>query len=194
MEANGNANGGLKKPASAAMEPDKLSGAEKKKIAKAEKAARREKEREQKDAAGGGTGQQSGPSGKDVQVQGKKGSSQPIKGGQKGMQIPLKDSAKIQHKRTASNAAEAQKPNLSKGVPSHAPSAEATGNPEVSLFSHLYGQPRRMTVEGAGKEVHPAVLALGLQMSSYVICGSNARCMATLLVFKRVSPNLLSFW
>lgn len=74
-------------------------------------------------------------------------------------------------------------------------SAETTTEPiqehkkedkNVALFGHLYGNPRRTTTAGAGKDVHPAVLALGLQMSSYIICGSNARCIATLLVFKRV--------
>ena len=59
-------------------------------------------------------------------------------------------------------------------------------NKNVALFGHLYSQPRRTTIAGAGKDVHPAVLALGLQMSNYVICGSNARCVAMLLVFKRV--------
>ena len=59
-------------------------------------------------------------------------------------------------------------------------------NKNVALFGHLYGNSRRTTIAGAGKDVHPAVLALGLQMSNYVICGSNARCVATLLVFKRV--------
>lgn len=56
----------------------------------------------------------------------------------------------------------------------------------MAVFGHLYGQQRRTTVAGAGKEVHPAVLALGLQMRDYVICGSSARCVATLLAFKRV--------
>jgi hypothetical protein len=56
----------------------------------------------------------------------------------------------------------------------------------VAVFGHLYGQQRRTTIAGAGKEVHPAVLALGLQMRDYVVCGSNARCVATLLAFKRV--------
>lgn len=60
-------------------------------------------------------------------------------------------------------------------------------NKHVALFGHLYGNPRRTTIAGAGKDVHPAVLALGLQMSNYVICGSTARCVATFLVFKRVS-------
>ena len=57
---------------------------------------------------------------------------------------------------------------------------------KVSIFGHLYGQPRRTSLAGAGKEVHPAVLALGLQMRDYVVCGSNARCVAMLLCFKRV--------
>ena len=57
---------------------------------------------------------------------------------------------------------------------------------EVALFGHLYGPGRRMTIDGAPKEVHPSVLALGLQMSSYTICGSNARCVAMLFAFKTV--------
>jgi len=61
--------------------------------------------------------------------------------------------------------------------------------PDVGLFGHLYGQARRQTIEGASKDVHPAVLALGFQMSNYVICGSNARCVAMLLAFKEVYPN-----
>jgi translation initiation factor eIF-2B subunit delta len=39
----------------------------------------------------------------------------------------------------------------------------------------------------ADLKVHSAVLALGLQIRDYVICGSSARCVATLLAFKRVS-------
>ena len=57
-------------------------------------------------------------------------------------------------------------------------------NKQVELFSHLYVQPRRHTVDGVSKDVHPAVLALGFQISSYEICGSTARCVAMLLTFK----------
>ena len=70
-------------------------------------------------------------------------------------------------------------------------------NKNVAVFGHLYGQQRRTTIAGAGKEVHPAVLALGLQMRDYVVCGSSARCLAMLLVFKRVSLCLymqLMYW
>lgn len=54
----------------------------------------------------------------------------------------------------------------------------------VELFSHLYTQARRQTLDDVSKDVHPAVLAVGLQMSSYAICGSSARCVAMLLAFK----------
>lgn len=59
-------------------------------------------------------------------------------------------------------------------------------NKQVELFSHLYSQPRRLDISGASKDVHPAVVALGFQMSSYEICGSSARCVAMLLAFKEV--------
>ncbi|KAL3423284.1 translation initiation factor eif-2b subunit delta [Phlyctema vagabunda] len=55
----------------------------------------------------------------------------------------------------------------------------------VEFFRHLY-KTRRTTLAGAGKEVHPAIQALGLQIGSYTICGSCARLVATLQAFKRV--------
>lgn len=54
------------------------------------------------------------------------------------------------------------------------------------FFGHLYSQPKQQSLVGASKDVHPAVLALGLQYSSYNICGSTARMVAMLLVFKTV--------
>lgn len=56
----------------------------------------------------------------------------------------------------------------------------------VELFRHLE-KPRRSTI--AGVSVHPAILSLGLQMSSYTICGSTARLVATLQAFKRVGQE-----
>ncbi|CAG8972039.1 hypothetical protein HYALB_00004903 [Hymenoscyphus albidus] len=55
----------------------------------------------------------------------------------------------------------------------------------VEFFRHLY-KPRMKGLAGAGKDAHPAVLALGIQMSNYSICGSSARLVATLQAFKRV--------
>ncbi|KIX08498.1 uncharacterized protein Z518_03154 [Rhinocladiella mackenziei CBS 650.93] len=56
----------------------------------------------------------------------------------------------------------------------------------VTMFSHLYPKEQKATLSGSGREIHPAVLALGLQLRDYVICGGNARCVATLLAFKKV--------
>ncbi|KAL2851456.1 hypothetical protein BJY01DRAFT_209041 [Aspergillus pseudoustus] len=150
---------------------DKLSPAELKKKAKAEKAARRARERadrEQTGAGGGGAaasgqgpGTPAGKKGPDA------GAAAAASGkGQKG--IPRRGSAQTVPQ---NGAAEAKKKQEDK---------------KVAVFGHLYGQQRRTTVAGAGKEVHPAVLALGLQMRDYVVCGSSARCVATLLAFKRV--------
>lgn len=69
------------------------------------------------------------------------------------------------------------------------PEAPKKEDKTVELFRHLY-KPRVTSIAGAGKDVHPAVLALGLQMSSYTICGSCARLVATLQAFKKVcSPD-----
>ena len=56
----------------------------------------------------------------------------------------------------------------------------------LAWFSHLSNKERRSSIAGVGKEVHPAVLALGIQLRDFVICGGSARCVATLLVFKKV--------
>lgn len=56
----------------------------------------------------------------------------------------------------------------------------------VPIFSHLYPKEKKATLSGAGREIHPAVISLGLQLRDYVICGGNARCIATLLTFKKV--------
>ncbi|KAI9928166.1 hypothetical protein ASPWEDRAFT_108022 [Aspergillus wentii DTO 134E9] len=156
----------------AAAGGEKLSGAELKKKAKAEKAARRAKEKLEREQAGGGPGaggapgtpSKKGPPGGGLG--GKDGtSSQSLKGGKA---LPRRGSAQT----TAQLGAAEQK--------------KKQEEKNVAVFGHLYGQQRRTTVAGAGKELHPAVLALGLQMRDYVVCGSSARCVATLLAFKRV--------
>jgi translation initiation factor eIF-2B subunit delta len=64
----------------------------------------------------------------------------------------------------------------------------------AGLFGSLEALSRRHTTQGASKDVHPAILALGLQMSSYEICGSNARCVAMLLAFKQVRVPLRALY
>ncbi|KAJ4539540.1 hypothetical protein HRR86_006910 [Exophiala dermatitidis] len=84
------------------------------------------------------------------------------------------------------NSSQQQQQQQSGQTPS---TSEKEKHPEpkrVGMFSHLYPKEKRATLAGAGREIHPAVLALGLQLRDYVICGGNARCVATLLVFKKV--------
>lgn len=158
--------------------PEKLTGAELKKRAKAEKAARRAKEKSDRETGGASAAPTGGPAaggsgagaGAGQPATPKKG--QPAGGagvgGDKGRGLPRRPSGQAS------------------GQPSAAEQKKKAEEKNVAVFGHLYGQQRRATVAGAGKEVHPAVLALGLQMRDYVVCGSSARCVATLLAFKRV--------
>lgn len=160
----------------------KPSGAEAKKKAKEEKAAKRAREKQS---------QQQPP----AEVPGVSGAGTANHASKKGIApagAETSSAPKHQHKRSGSTAANAQKPLALRTV--EAVAAPAVPEPKkeskkVALFGHLYGSPRRTTIAGAAKDVHPAVLALGLQMSNYIVCGSSARCVATLLVFKRVSTN-----
>lgn len=150
-----------------------LSPAELKKKAKAEKTARRAKEKLEREgpapAVGGAPAAGAGGSQARPSATSKKDGAPG--GSQKGQRAPPPRRGSVaaaQH-----GAAEQQK--------------KRKEDKSVAVFGHLYGQQRRTTIAGAGKEVHPAVLALGLQMRDYVVCGSSARCVATLLAFKRVS-------
>ena len=160
-----------------AEKAEKISGAELKKKAKAEKAARRVQEKQGKQQppptdAKGSKKLETGPE------SARKGSVAPV---------PATPTAKgpHNHHKTASFS----KPLTLRQGSTQAPAPPVQAKKDtkkVALFGHLYGQPRRITIAAAGKDVHPAVLALGLQTSNYVICGSSARCVAMLLVFKRV--------
>lgn len=172
-DANGTVS--KKKPVEGAKD-GKLSGKELKEKNKAEKVARRA---QQKQAQQGQPVVDLGP-----EKQGEKGTRKHSLAG------PDPNFPKTQHKRTGSTSTGGQKPLPLRTAQAHAPPVKEEPkkeNKNVALFDHLYGNPRRSTVAGASRDVHPAVLALGLQMRSYVICGSSARCVATLLAFKRVS-------
>lgn len=160
----------------------KLSGAELKKRAKAEKAAKREREKAERAAQTGQAG--SSASG------GPQGAGKPDgASGQKQQGGQSQKDGKIQHRRANSQSAHMHPLPLRRrgsNVGLVKEKEPKKVNKEVGLFGHLYSQPRRDTIEGVSKEVHPAVLALGFQMSSYQVCGSNARCVAMLLAFKKV--------
>ncbi|KAF8076097.1 translation initiation factor eIF2B delta subunit [Lyophyllum atratum] len=65
---------------------------------------------------------------------------------------------------------------------------DTTGGRSVSrglrIFSH-FGLPKPVghVIKG---DIHPAIIRLGLLFSEFRICGSNARCIATLTAFKTV--------
>lgn len=170
-------------PADAGPGDEKLTPAELKKKAKAEKAARRVREKAEREAAGAGAagGQPGTPGKKDAAAAAAAagGGGAPGGGGggkgQKG--APRRGSGQTVPQAGGSGG--------NAGV-SGGEQKKKQEEKKVAVFGHLYGQQRRTTVAGAGKEVHPAVLALGLQMRDYVVCGSSARCVATLLAFKRV--------
>jgi len=144
--------------------PQKLSPAELKKRAKAEKQARRA----QVKAADPAPKPQSGPS--------KEGQKQ-----QRDSKLgPKDDKSKplpIRRRPSQSNVPVVKEPEKK-------PKKETK---QAGLFfGHLYSQPKQQSMNGASKDIHPAILALGLQYSSYAICGSTARMVAMLLAFKAV--------
>lgn len=149
-------------------EQAKLSNAELKKKAKADKAARRAKvmqDREQGDGAGNEQQQQQQPGGA------KKGGGGAKQDKQQGAQ---KQQAA---QPTGSESAKKKEQRVNENTP--------------AMFAHLAWQTHRGGVTTAGKDVHPAVLSLGIQIRDYVICGSSARCVATLLAFKQVCCYLI---
>ncbi|KAL8846257.1 MAG: hypothetical protein Q9221_008647 [Calogaya cf. arnoldii] len=163
---------------SAAQKNEKPSGAELKKQAKAGKAAKRAQSKQGQQAPPIDAFQSNKPEKKSPLAV--EGSIQPS---------PQQPPSKGQHKRTGSASASSQKSLPLRPGQQQAPAVEPEqrkGAQRLAFVSHLYGTPRRTSIAGAGKDVHPSILALGLQMSNYIICGSNARCVSTLLVFKRV--------
>ncbi|KAF9365757.1 hypothetical protein BGX34_008490 [Mortierella sp. NVP85] len=55
---------------------------------------------------------------------------------------------------------------------------------EIGLFAHL-DPPKFANTASAPKDLHPAVVNVGLQMAQFKICGANARCVATLNAFRK---------
>ena len=143
--------------------PPKLSPAELKKKAKAEKQARRAQVK-----AAEPSKPQSGPS--------KEGQKQQ----RDSKQAPKDDKSKplpVRRRQSQSNVPVVKEPEKKQ---------KKEPRPAGLFFGHLYSQPKQQSMYGASKDIHPAILALGLQYSSYAICGSTARMVAMLLAFKAV--------
>lgn len=158
----------------AATTTPKLSNAELKKQAKAEKAARRAQTVSKK--AGASSSQDSKAN--EATLAAAEGARP---------KHDLVRNVREQHRRTGSNAADTRHLAI-RGI--SAAGVTATEAPKVEdktvdLFRHLH-KARTTSIARANKDVHPAVLALGMQMSSYTICGSCARLVATLQALKQV--------
>jgi len=85
-----------------------------------------------------------------------------------------------------------QHASTSRDVGSGVTGEEATGKPlshGLRIFSH-FGQPK--PIAHTKGDIHPAIIRLGLLFSEFRICGANARCIATLTAFKKVSPDCCS--
>ena len=172
---------GKPQPPPGPTKEEKISGAELKKKKQAEKQAKRAASRVAPPP------QQNGTNSKQ-----EAGKPQNAKGvAQKGQALPTPGAGKHGKQLGPKGADQSQLP--IRGTTSY--SHELTKPPEedkhVELLSHLYedpGQGKRGSITTAGKDIHPRILALGLQLSHYVICGSSARCVAMLLAFKSVRP------
>lgn len=183
---------GMTKAPNPSTKDEDLSAAELKKRRKAEKQARREQGKQDKQAIGTGTAGEKLPGGQSKKGEAGKTVDVHITHNERGVKSHvqgLKEERRPNIKQSGSGIPDFPKSLPVRGATKRTESVSVTPtseSKEVALFGHLYGQPKRTSVTGAGRDIHPAVLALGLQMSSYVICGSNARCIATLFCFKRV--------
>ena len=144
-------------------EPKKLSGADLKKQKKAEKEAKRKAEKGAQSAAPPTPVSQRRPSA------GKEDSK-----------------ATIHHKRTGSATPKTLPTRPSQPQKPAEPDEKPSEDKSVALFAHLYSKERPSSISGAGREIYPAVLRLGLQLRNRVICGGTARCVALLRAFKEV--------
>ena len=176
-------------------EEPKFSTAELKKKAKAEKQARRAAQKEQLQETGGPSAP---PTGVNGEIQDQKQDGGAVQQPKPKAEKPQKGQQQQQQQKPGKQGAQESEshhirtPSQQQVMPVRRRPSQTSGqrpvpkkeNKQVELFSHLYTQPRRHTIEGVSKDVHRTVLALGFQMSSYEICGSSARCVAMLLAFK----------
>ncbi|KAK2749466.1 hypothetical protein FQN57_006400 [Myotisia sp. PD_48] len=157
-----------KKEPVASANQEKISNAELKKRAKAEKAARRAQAKQEKDGGAEGASKNNIPSGPPAT---------PKKGGA---------SAGKQDSTTGKTQRPAAVPTAQISDSKKKKNQNVVDDKVVAVFGHLPWYTWKTGISGVNKDVHPAVLTLGMQIKDYVICGSSARCVATLLAFKRV--------
>jgi len=154
-------------PAAAPADTPQLTPAQLKAKAKAEKAARRAKVKEDKEAVAA------------AQLQ-----AAEAKGGKgKG-----KDGAQTSGPQGPGKAGLAHRPSMSGRRPSILIVEKDIRSSIPECFSHL-PMAKRIPLSQAHKDVHPAVLSIGQQMSTFAIKDSIARLEATLKAFRKVGSH-----
>ncbi|CAK7273808.1 hypothetical protein SEPCBS57363_005838 [Sporothrix epigloea] len=179
--------------------PKKLSGAELKALKQAEKAKRRAAVIAAKEAVAGGAAPggavlpavatQSAKSGGSIQKQGKTKSGQNAEvgsstGGKTTGPLVRRPSSTPGAPSTATSIT----PTVATVATTEASPAEREKDARAGIpecFSHL-PMAKRISIAQAYKDVHPAVLAVGQQMASFVLRDNVARLEATLVAFKKV--------
>lgn len=190
------------KHATAGAGEEKISGAELKKRKQAEKAARRAKEKQGAEQAATtsstsqgqtqatGHSKKGSSAGKDV-PQSSQSKADSVSTATPSHALSATKPSKAHHKRTPSSTNLQKQRTRDRDKEDEVQAGRSLDDlkPEekrVPLFGHLYGAPRREHYRGAEKDVHPSVLALGMQMVDWVIVGANARTVAMLMAFKQV--------
>jgi translation initiation factor eIF-2B subunit delta len=172
--ATANGSGSQQPPA---KEEQKLSNAELKKQAKAEKQAKRQARKTETSA---------GPSSSHAAPASDQPKAQQQSSSKASNSTPTTSTPSQSHSTSTPARQQTALPQKQLSTVGDLLAAADPSDKEVAMFKHLYAAPRRTTTAGASKDVHPAVLALGLQMNRYEVCGSTARCIAMLQVFKKV--------
>jgi translation initiation factor eIF-2B subunit delta len=62
---------------------------------------------------------------------------------------------------------------------------------EVPWLSHLDPPKKPNTASNSNRDLHPAILALGLRFSEHTMVGSNARCVAMLTTFAKAGSRCI---
>lgn len=63
---------------------------------------------------------------------------------------------------------------------------------EVPWLSHLDPPKKPNTASNTNRDLHPAILSLGLRFADHKMVGSNARCVAMLTIFAKVNLCILT--
>jgi translation initiation factor eIF-2B subunit delta len=152
----------------------KLSGAEQKKLKQAEKQAKRAAQKAESGAPPSNSAPTSAPA---LNPSSSKQAQKPKQGAKAAQDKPPKQGEKA--------GQSSKQPATQKTVQATAEVLADDWPTTVPVFSHL-SIARRTQLDNTSKEVHPAILSLGAQISNYTIIGSTARTVALLQAFKAV--------